>query len=395
MKTVRALHLPDEGSVFYLWPLTPESLPQRDSLFAALDRAARGIVALGWGQNLVMAHLRVLEESDLANLPGDRWVPGRGREWLRLPIPGTLDRLIHRREVFLKRVQGNRYEHISDLDTQGYRVVAYHREAEPEPLPTVGFALRQPQGDKRVSFAPTNWTMRVAGMLRHALSEAAQRTGRPKDWIARYILGHEPQGGVLRGGLETRRFGYVPLPSLLAYGNTRRIGPIQRVLLTAPPGDEAEIAWASQLLAGQTLLYRHLDEGTTTELAVLSPTSAADCFALNAYQGRSRIWSSVTPVVLPGRDDGKPAKTERLIRRCLEHAGLPTQARIHWQLTGYHRGVEWAKRYQLPMSQQTPVRYHVRIEFEEPLAGPIVLGAGRYFGGGLMIANLDKEGMQE
>ena len=50
--------------------------------------------------------------------------------------------------------------------------------------------------------------------------------------------------------------------------------------------------------------------------------------------------------------------------------------------TKFHRG-----RHQIPrkLSDGTPVRmrYHVAVEFDVPVQGPVILGAGRYFGMGL------------
>jgi len=56
---------------------------------------------------------------------------------------------------------------------------------------------------------------------------------------------------------------------------------------------------------------------------------------IRRYVGESRAWCSVTPVILPGYDDFKalarhdekqPTKAERLLLKCLIHAGIPIES---------------------------------------------------------------------
>ena len=44
------------------------------------------------------------------------------------------------------------------------------------------------------------------------------------------------------------------------------------------------------------------------------------------FVGEGRTWSTVTPVVVPGFDDGKQAKAEKLVLKAAARAGLPAGA---------------------------------------------------------------------
>jgi CRISPR-associated protein Csb2 len=391
LKTVQTLQLPDGRPVFFLWPIAPERHEEARHHLPALQRLAGSLIALGWGQNLAMAEACLLDETEASALPGLRWLPGSGGEVgplaLRSPRGGCLDGLIARHDRFLRRIQGGEYDHLGDLEPELYVRVSYRRADLAPPVPFVVFDLMRPEGDKRTFFETPRWGMRVAGMVRHVLGRVARQAGRDDAWTERYVFGHESTGGQARGD-DLRRFAYVPLPTVQSYDGKEKVGGIQRVMVTAPPGDEAEIAWAGRLLAGQELLYHDPVAGTTQAVAVLVPV-ARDDYALRRYTQPARVWHSVTPVVLPGRDDSKPAKTRRLLQRCLEHAGCPQPEAIAWQPEGFLAGTEYVKRYEHPQKVDHPVRYHVRLTFAEPITGPMVLGRGRYWGSGLLLGDLD------
>jgi hypothetical protein len=97
-------------------------------------------------------------------------------------------------------------------------------------MPFATYLLLQPDNQKRAIFDTCRRTIHVAGMMRHAVAEAAKVAGRSQTWTATYVLAHEVEGGPARGGLEMRRFSYLPLPSILAHGGA---SPIER----RPTGD--------------------------------------------------------------------------------------------------------------------------------------------------------------
>jgi CRISPR-associated protein Csb2 len=83
------------------------------------------------------------------------------------------------------------------------------------------------------------------------------------------------------------------------------------------------------------------------------------------------------------------ARTERLLRRAFEQAGMPPElvqkASLQWRHVGFWAGVDLATRYERPDPCRLP-RYHVRVEWPVPLRGPLFVGAARYRGLGLFAA---------
>jgi CRISPR-associated protein Csb2 len=78
MKTVRPTRLPRDESfpaVHFLWDLSGEAATELGSHRETLFAAARSLVALGWGVDLVAGHGRVLSEAEANALPGERWRP--------------------------------------------------------------------------------------------------------------------------------------------------------------------------------------------------------------------------------------------------------------------------------------------------------------------------------
>jgi CRISPR-associated protein Csb2 len=98
-------------------------------------------------------------------------------------------------------------------------------------------------------------------------------------------------------------------------------------------------------------------------------------------------WSTVTPFVFdhhPKKDPFGP-EAEQGVRRSLGYVGLnPAEISLH--SNPWHSGVPVSSAFQpAPARAGKPQRYHchVRVRFERPVAGPIVAGAGQYYGYGL------------
>jgi CRISPR-associated protein Csb2 len=135
-------------------------------------------------------------------------------------------------------------------------------------------------------------------------------------------------------------------------------------------------------LSGRELL----DERSGQAVALLAVISTNDPHVQTGYAGPARVWSTVTPVVLPGHDDGAPAEAARLLRRALVQAGLPEglveAADLEWRREGFRPGVELATRYERPQPARMP-RYHVRVRWPVAVRGPLAVGTVRYRGLGL------------
>ena len=113
------------------------------------------------------------------------------------------------------------------------------------------------------------------------------------------------------------------------------------------------------------------------------------------YRRPARVWATVTPVVLDRHlksfDDSE--KRQILVSSCA-NIGLPRpepgkiQVTRHSAVLGVPSVVTgrsappWTK-WRVPESLRTRTLVHAVIEFPEPVAGPVILGAGRFTGLGL------------
>jgi CRISPR-associated protein Csb2 len=122
------------------------------------------------------------------------------------------------------------------------------------------------------------------------------------------------------------------------------------------------------------------------------------------YVAAARRWASATPIVLDRHlkeagNEAREAELASLIRRACVNAGLPEPVCI---AAGKHSAIEGAPsaypsggeprwmRWRLPDSLASRQLTHTLIEFDRPVRGPVLLGAGRFVGLGLCLP-LDPE----
>jgi CRISPR-associated protein Csb2 len=373
MKTVRPTHLRGADAVHYLYELPEGDGAHVDTLCAA----ARSLTHLGWGVDMVAGHGRVIADGsadDPRRAAGcEVWEPADdpSAAGLRVPQAGTLDALVGRHRASLDRLAGGTLSPVPPLSAFG--VAGYRRAGDPPARPFAAFdvwvPLRQLAGlvagkSRYRPFEPTRWAVAVAGMVRSALARAAEASGWPQQRVNAFVHGHTPDGSAQATGEGAdRRLAFLPLPSIECRGPSGEVvGTIRRVLVTAPPQDAAQIAWVRQALSGRELTNQQGDP-----VATLSPLPDGDATA-RRYVAAARGWSTVTPVVLPGRyTKGEGAE-------------------IEWREVGFRRGVEPAGRYRTAETQCRLPRCHVRVCWPAPVRGPLAVGAGRYRGLGLFAA---------
>ena len=106
-----------------------------------------------------------------------------------------------------------------------------------------------------------------------------------------------------------------------------------------------------------------------------------------SWTSPARGWASVTPVVL-GRYPRKPwgEEARQIVREACTIAGLPEPVEVETAPVAWVLGVPPASRFPaLPARAGKPRRFHVhvRLVFTEPVAGPVLVGAGRHQGYGV------------
>jgi CRISPR-associated protein Csb2 len=388
MKTVQARHLLDGETIHYLWAVPDADQGVVAEHLAMLSVTARDLVALGWGIDLAAGLGRVLPQGDVDRLSGERWQPTSASDGVRarLPVRGTLQELAARHQCFLSRVSSEgEFNPVPPL--HAFREVVYRRDNEPVSRPFAAFQILTPDASRFRAFS-SRWAIAVAGMTRHAAAGAGRAAGRPESWVNEYLLGHGPSGPA-KGAPDARRFAYLPLPSIDPRGV---VGAIRRILVAEQPGGTGEqAAWVRRNLCGRDLTKNDSNEPE----AVLSLTPATDS-VIRHYVRQSAVWSTVTPVVLPGYDDGNANKATRLLRKSMVQAGFPVGVAQHAELdlrpVGFRPGLGLATEYQSPAYLKCFPKWHVQIRWRDgtgqpiKVRGPVVIGAGRYCGLGLFAA---------
>lgn len=415
-----------------------------------LRAAARTITYLGWGIDMVAGDASIVTESDAEKLEGVRWsLSPAGRVSLRVPKQGTLSDLMRKHADFLNRVSADGFRPVPPL--RMFDVMQYRSQYDTASRPIRLFELRDLDGSRfRYSHRKL---IHIAGMVRHlainAMKTAGLPRGVPDDWIETYVAGHRKerkadlknehkckgseeagqdvaasatQREAFDGSDEHRQLSYLPLPSV---GLEHTDPGIRRVMIVAPVGDDALLDHVARRLAGQQLIARNekapefgVDEnGQPKPGPLLVPLPRSGDGVTRKYTGEATVWYSFTPVILPGHDDHKPAKTRKLILKALAQSGIDQPCEFEWSAFSRfsksysaHKYVrdERAKDgksrigYIRPdhLLNQTAVHLVLRfgqredpndpesrwIPADHPIPGPLTIGAGRHCGFGLMAA---------
>jgi CRISPR-associated protein Csb2 len=280
--------------------------------------------------------------------------------------------------------------------------VGYRRASDPPPRPCVVFKLLD-EDDDTVSY-PHAKLIHVAGMVRH-LAIKLMAGDPPRDlrgrsveeWVEQYVAGHA--AATKDAAAPHGQFSYVPLPSI---GMAHTDPAIRRVMIVAPYGDEAWLQHLARRLDGRLLEPEKDVKLPPGARLVRIPENRRDGVR-TCYTQASRVWSSFTPIILPGHDDRKPAKTCKLIEKALAQSGVDNPCEFTWspfsrfpKAYSAHKYVRTEKKegekkapagYIRPNHLLNQTAVHLTLRFESEVPGPLLIGAGRHCGFGLMAAD--------
>lgn len=387
-------------TVHYLYALDATTAEPK-VLLDAIRPSVRSIHFLGWGIDQVVADATLIDDTISANLTGERYSPtARGGTPLRAPRKGSLDALHARHDRFLNRLNGSDWTPVPPLTTLD--IVRYRRDDEPLPRPHAVFRLLDSNGE------PTRYPharlVHIAGMVRHLAITSLKGKAPPgvtdaDEWLSRFVRG---KGQDVEQSHE--KLSFVPLPSI---GHAHADAMIRNVMLVAPIGCDDQLNFVVRHIDGGTLSPQDGDDndsaidsapvGLPDSIEKFTPPHGK--FIDTSYLGDSRVWESVTPVILDGHNDKKDAKTVKLIQLALQRAGIVSPCEFTWQSLPFIKHGLSAHKYRLDPSApdgKRPAGYHfpkhlrdrtvvhVRLTFAHAVAGPITLGAGRHCGFGLM-----------
>lgn len=175
------------------------------------------------------------------------------------------------------------------------------------------------------------------------------------------------------------RCSYLPLPSI---GYVHADGMIRQLMIAEPYGHDGAFArWAQEQLRNQVLRDIHRNECG----ALLDLWHQESRITIERYVRESRTWSTVTPLLLPGFDDGKHSKAEKLFLTAVRQAGLPIDviADVALRKAPFWPGSQHPRWYYRPKYLRHSPGWHAWMRLREPIPGPLALGAGRHCGLGL------------
>lgn len=383
----------------YVWQL--DGSEQSESMARDLCRIADTLYQFGRGVDMAWAWGDVLDEADAARLlaeyPGAVYRPcawGHGAP-LACPQRGSLDSLIARHAA-----QGHRWIPgaegkiaFAQAPRPRFREVAYN-----SPTTHFVFDLEGPP-----------WPLeRCATLVELARDKAAGRlaNGAPamKAEIERALIG--------RGATEADKAARVQVMALPSIGHSHADRSIRRLLVRVPPNcviARDSIEWAFSGLA--------LQVDTETGEILRSLVTADDEGMLRHYgvgdAMLARAWRTVTPLVIPWPQARRAMPADHRLNRAgglqrvasqavvaegvqqaLRHAGVSAGADIkRIQHEPFEANGERAEVFAHGSRFAKERLWHVEVEFKDPVAGPVVVGDGRYLGLGLMrpLAGTERE----
>lgn len=388
MKDICPVRMSGGDTLHYVWPIDQA---EGDAPLEHVIAAARRLFALGWGIDMAVGDAKRISWKLLQELVGEQWWPCASSiaTQLRSTASGTLTALRNRHAAFLDRVGKPGFAPVPPLTAM--HVTGYRCSSDPVGRPCIVFRLER--DDQSLCQCPQRRIIEVAGMVRHVAKEAmlkAPPQGVPADWVERYVAGHRDKNNA-----GHRQLSYVPL---LSIGHQHADQAVRRVMIIAPPGDEELLEHLARRLQGVRLVPERGDEFGDQEPPILQRVHSDK--VARRYTAPANRWASVTPVILPGHNDRKAGKTIKLIERALSQSGIEQPCDFEWSpfsrfrksLSAHkydHRGPEKGRiGYIKPPYLQNLSAVHLTITFKDELQvpGPLIIGAGRHCGFGLMAA---------
>ena len=231
---------------------------------------------------------------------------------------------------------------------------------------------------------------KAANRLRDALPDLADR-------VERYLIGRDA-----RDSDKEARVRILPIPSV---GSEHADMAIRRLVVYVPqscPLAADDLAWAFAQVA-----WVDADGVISKELQ-----RADDDRMVRRFERRGRRWRSLTPLALPlarrrridpdrQASESKGAAERAIeesrataaVRQALRHAGTSTPVvEVRVQREPFQRRGDRAESFASGTRFTKDMLWHAEVTFTEPVAGPLLLGDGRFLGLGLMVGDHIFEG---
>ncbi|MDW8352019.1 MAG: type I-U CRISPR-associated protein Csb2 [Anaerolineae bacterium] len=362
--------IPERDTVYLIWPDVEMPAEHR----AALERLCAKVGYLGDTSSLVQMWVE-------DNPPPPTLVPTDERHYSRrLRVFRTLDEL--------------QSDYKRDLWAGEYRLRSfkwgYYREPETEKPPTPGSHFADLLVFRRTDGPPLDITdtLWLAKTLRDAAMSLWDRhIGQPApEWLS----GHTQEGE--RSQRENGHLAFLALPNV---GHEHADGELKgmavavpqdvtnderNLLLDAlfPPDEQSGETQPLKLTLGRLGVWQ-LEQETSSFPRMVT-------LRKSVWLGPAQRWATVTPIVLDRYPKKGESEAEEMVAIACERIGLPRPREVVLMPGSLFIGVPPARRFSpLPRKFGKTIDQHTHalLIFDQPVRGPVLLGAGRYRGYGL------------
>jgi CRISPR-associated protein Csb2 len=345
---------------------------------SALERLCAEVIRIGHSSSFVRCWLTVAIPTGKILRPV---LTGERRQGaLRVPESGRLESLIAHRQKILDGKIGD------ELPPRA-RQIGYREDLEELEVPRGSFAepllvFRQ-LGESGLGLRQTSAVMQA---LRGTLIAAAEKISPEAKAL---VSGHAPDGSPLR---DAPHLAYLPLGFV---GHEHADGHLMGLAIAFPQElrpDEEDLAYKvlGKVLQGDRQQIR-LVMGALGELRLEAEEHLTPPWTLRTetWCGPSRHWASATPIVLDRmqnrrRSDPDGWAADQVADMC-KIQGLPIPEQVVIRQVSYLSGAPTC--HEMPPLRRkdgsSHRTVHAHLTWMEPIAGPLLLGAGRFKGYGL------------
>ncbi|HEX7096305.1 MAG TPA: type I-U CRISPR-associated protein Csb2 [Acidimicrobiales bacterium] len=368
--------VPDDPRVVYVWADADASSPH----VAVLDKLLSRIGRLGHSSSPVS--VRVVDDAPPATLAPD----DRGSVGLRVASSGQLRAL----ERAFAAHEGREPRTLPAL-VQPYAEAEAAKPLRPRPHFDRNWVLLELNKSSRFDVRDTLALARgVRGaLMRHSLVQPAPEI----------ISGHVPSPGQgATAATHRNHVAIVPLPfAAFPHADGHVLGVALILPDSAEPDERATVVASAARWLDEHGGQLRLGSGGVATLSRVPESEAAQSMHPRRWCRASRVWLTVTPIALdrhPGSlNDRDPAKRDaaeqaarKTIAQACEHIGLPTPVDVQIGTDPLVAGSFPIRRFPAYTVQGGRVRrclVHAAIDFGQQVEGPVILGAGRFYGYGL------------
>ena len=349
--------------VYFVWNEAPP-----DRVRKALDQIFLRTSSLGHSATLVSLEIADAIPTEHLNI----WHPHlNSGTRIRIPHAGRLSDLIER----YKRYQAdpNKINRPGIGKTTLYGPASKVQAPAPQGMFDRMIVLRRGAGPR----ASLPSTLSVLAALRGAILTLAPQP--PPE----YLSGHAPQSTPANPARsEEPHLALIPLPFIDAPHATGDLLGVAALLPKTLTAKERNVCW--EVLSKIQKLKMPWGEW---EVSIADAQEHRRGLRPETWTDPHDIWSTVTPFVFDRfpRDPYGP-EAEQVVRDAFVRVGLPEPREIDLHYNPWHLGVPKAPAFP-PVNAKPgkPQRYHchARVRFDHPIVGPVVAGAGRFYGYGL------------